>query len=111
DFHVSLRSTSGLIAPGTGWKTPSCTLWKKPLRDESAAKLCSPNSRRPCSLTPYGVTRRPCLNNNQDGSRERVIPSWGKASDCFIAAFPIRGLTPSPGTRWEFRDPLLWNAL
>ena len=45
------------------------------------------------------------------GSRERAIPSWGKASDCCTAASPIRGRSRISRTRWAFRGPLWWSAL
>ena len=73
-----LRSTSGPIAPGTGWRIPFCTWSKKPLRGESAAKRCSPNSLRLCSSTPCGATWPACPSSKPDGSRARAIRSSGK---------------------------------
>lgn len=92
-------------------KIRSCIWLKKPLRDESAAKRCWPNSRRPCSWTRCGATLPDCRNNRRDGWRALAIPLWGKASDCCMAAWPIRGRSPISRTRWAFRGRPSWSAL
>jgi hypothetical protein len=79
-------------------------LSKKQLRDKSAARPCLRSFRRLCSSIPCGGTLPACRNSRWGGSGERAIPSWEKASDCCIAALPIRGQSPIWQMRWAFPD-------
>lgn len=110
-FPPAFKVISGRIAPGIGWRVPSCTWSKKQFQDGPAAKPCLPSSRRPCSSTPCGATSPACRSNKRDGSRERAIPLSEGASAYCIAALPIRGRSLILRTKWAFRGPLSWSAL
>lgn len=102
----SSRLISVRTPPGTGLRTPSCTWWKRQPPGPSAVKPCLRNSRRPCSSTLCGATCPHCPIIRWAGSRGRGTPSWGKASDCCMAALPTRGRSRILPTRSAFHGPL-----